>query len=388
MESAITFDSCQIYSVVLNDSFFLNSNKTAIKLINSVTFNLDMRKIKEDNSLIKSYHGNIYIINIFVYECNFTKFIDVDLGKNSEVFINQVVLKKNYGNNGIFLSFFGCNQESNFEIRNIYFVKNQFFAKMIYIKQIKLLKIFQNISFDLNPSAIMLHFEFVEILNLDLIICSHSFISSWPCIRIENVNIFSIKTSFIFENIASSNLNGIQILNNYELFLFKQNLSSIINYYCFGNAITDKISNEIIYGNCMHIDSNQKLALEKSYFFDNTNEDAKTGSPCIYSNNLLAELEIINSFFHKNRAFTKSNCIYYVGISFSVYNSNFEAMKPISEEYDFENAGAIVVSAEKSNFFNIQFIKNQAFKGASLFFRNLNGKKQQIYCEIVKSFYS
>lgn len=387
-DSTISFDSCQIDSVALKDSFFLNSNKTTIKIINMVALNLNLKKIQVEAALIKSYQGNIYILNILVYESNLTKFLDTKLGENNELVMNQTIFKKNYGDNDNFLSIFGINnhEELIFEMINIYFVKNENFAKFIYINQISRLKILKNISFDSNPTAVMFHCDSAETLDLEFMICSNNCISSSLCIRIENTMVFSMKTLFIFENIAYSDLNGIQILNNYISNDFYFN-GSIINYYCFENFIADsQLSNEKNYGNCLHIDTNQKITIENSYFFHNTNEDVNTGSPCIYSNNFLAELMIINSLFYNNSAFTKSNCVYFVGINFTVYNSNFEAMKPISEEYDLGNAGSIVVSAEKSYFANINFIKNQAFKGASLFLKNLNGKKQQIHCEKVNFF--
>lgn len=389
-ECQIKIDSCKITQLELEDSYFLNTNSTIIQAKNNIISNISIHKKQKEATFIKSFNGKIYITETLIYENNFTKFLDINLYENNEILINKTIFKNNNGNHDNIFTFLGCNQEIYFKMQNLYFTNNQFFEKMIYISQIKVKSFvhLQNISLIQNPSNAMLHCSQIDYLKLDLIVCSNNFynnISSGPCLKIENVDNFFLKKLSILGNVAVSNLNGIQILSSYtsndEI---NKSISKIINYLCHRNIVNDSdLSESFALGNCMNIDSNQEIFIEQSYFIENLNQETETGSPCIFSKNNLAEITINNSFFYNNKAFKQSNCIYFGGFNISIFNSHFEAMMPYSNEFDLWNAGAIVIASEQTNLINVSFFKNQAFKGASIFFQNFNGKEQKICCEKV-----
>ena len=111
------------------------------------------------------------------------------------------------------------------------------------------------------------------------------------------------------------------------------------------------------------------------------------GNPCINSINLLSILYILDTFFQSNQGFDESNCLKFVGIKFTLSNSLFEGMKPISNQVFLRNSGALTLSADESFLFNVTFIKNQAFKAAAIFLKDVKGQRQDSYCEQVYVIY-
>ena len=135
------------------------------------------------------------------------------------------------------------------------------------------------------------------------------------------------------------------------------------------------------------MDSEFPLHLQNSFFINNSiNVEQNSlygGNPCINTMNFFNILLITNCLFKNNQAFDQSNCINFVGIDLHVNNTIFQEMKPISKKPYLGNLGALSISVDNVVIFNVSFLKNQAFKAAAIFLRNVALEKQKFYCENV-----
>ena len=163
--------------------------------------------------------------------------------------------------------------------------------------------------------------------------------------------------------------------------------SLLYMFSCEGNNVFNYFFRYKKQGNCLIIDSIFPIYVKNSVFFNNIIDDDSClnygGNPCIITLNLLSILYINESNFKNNQAFDQSNCLNFVGTILHINNSFFEGMKSISNPPNLDNFGTLSLSADNLIIFNVSLIKNKAFKAAGIFFNNMNGQQQNIYCEKV-----
>jgi len=136
-----------------------------------------------------------------------------------------------------------------------------------------------------------------------------------------------------------------------------------------------------------------QLSISNSYFFNNkinslSNIGGGSGNPCLNSINALSKIEITLSIFRNNQAFDESNCMNINGMSFYLSDTIFEGMNYISTEPYLGNTGSLTISSDAAFLWNVTFVRNQAFKAAAIFLKNVNGLEQTFdFEEVAFSFY-
>ena len=125
------------------------------------------------------------------------------------------------------------------------------------------------------------------------------------------------------------------------------------------------------------------INIENSYFLYNKIDTFdgfyNGGNPCINTMNTLSKININFSTFKGNQAYYMSNCLKIEGLSFNLSNSLFEDMSYISNEPDLDNNGALSLSSDQANIWNVTFAGNRAFKAAAILVSNLNVESRKYF---------
>ena len=144
-------------------------------------------------------------------------------------------------------------------------------------------------------------------------------------------------------------------------------------------------------GDCLYIDSILPLIIKNSIFINNSiiinGVLMSGGNPCINVVNFVSIIYIDMSFFKYNKAYDQSNCLKFIGSILQIQNSIFEGMEQSSDIADLGNCGALNLAGNNIVLFNISFLKNRAFKAASILIKNVIGESQIIQCEKVYKIY-